>query len=200
MRKIDYVQQFQIAKAVYLDGKTREEVAESIGCSTKCVRACCRDFRGAFRDVIIFNWEKRNRAMERAIQPILDGEPICRTSKAAGISAATLRKHVQHYAMYGYCYEKPEFSQLELEEEQYYEIESKLQEMAERKEAIVQMPVFAIRSRITGRFVATPDGNRIRLFQSAGQAKRFLKKHKLKEEAFTTLRYGTICNREWRML
>jgi hypothetical protein len=203
--ELSYEQRLHIAEMVYLERMDLETVAAAQDCSVSAVSKAKKDFRGAFCEAILQNWEKENDDF-RAL--LLNGyhpnETLKEMAERTGISKYVLRRRLEHYEKTGFYTAKPTFTLDELEMPTYEELErliawdrahaaqelKKQQEMLPHGTVLHDVPKrktgYAIHDDYTGKWIATSMGG-IMVFPDTKRALHFIKERNLNDDMFSII-------------
>jgi DNA-binding Lrp family transcriptional regulator len=176
--ELSYEQRLHIAEMVYLDRMDLETVAAAHDCSVSAVSKAKKDFRGAFCEAILQNWEKENDDFrELLLNGYHPNETLKEIAERTGISKYVLRRRLEHYEKTGFYTAKPTFTLDELEMPTYEEL---VRDVPKRKTG------YAIHDDYTGKWIATSMGG-IMVFPDTKRALHFIKERNLNDAMFSII-------------
>lgn len=201
---VPYSERVRIAYECFVKKRTIKDVAEERHLHREAVSEIRNEFRGNFRDAIMYDWEMKNAKMQIVVDAKIVGNwSYNDIQKHYGKSYDAVKAAIQLYITTGFCVAKPQFTEEELAAEKFYtrtddDVKIDFDEgtylrKVQKNVKSGKIPIYALQNEITGSHVAKleEDGKLVmRRFASAQEAIEYRGKNRLKEDVFTPVLYG----------
>lgn len=163
----------ELAWMYYVEHLTTTEIREQAHLGSNASYSAIRELRGAFRDAILEDYQKREEQLQMALKDRRNGETWAYITKQYHfLYGSAEQKRIAELAQTGeegVIEEPPQFSEAELSMDKLYVVSKKELVHSDRK------PIFGIYNCQSGRWAARGESIKIVLFETKKAANRFLK-------------------------